>query len=174
MKNIFLNKYEKKSCSWIVVLGCIILSFSWEIIVFIMIITHTGGKLKNYDEISEYVINNQDTFEETAIYMLSQWDNIDISVKKNNLNSFKDSKDVKDLFNENNIRNIRIYKNKNIQIVVFQTYVSGLGGDESVRGFIYFTGDNEDEILQHKYFSHYSVEIEEIMDSWFYYKLTNY
>lgn len=174
MKNISVNKCVKKSSVWIVALGGIILSFLWEIIVIIMLMTHTGGKLSNYEEISKYVINNQDTFEETSIYMLSQWDNIDIIVKKNNLKHFRSSEDVKALFIDNYIRMISLYKNENVQIVVFQTYVSGLGGDGSVRGFIYFTGDKADEIFQYEYFANYSVEIKEITDGWFYYEQTDY
>ncbi len=181
---LFSNKKLKGSSFGLILVG-IIYAFLPNIIVLIYSLeTHNGGKFKDFDSISEYVVHNQDTLEEISVYMLSQGENLDISIKEDEivyLNGSEEIKDdllqnviINDLFDEQYFRDIEIYKNESMQIVAFRTYSAVPESDGSMGGFYYFEGNELDEVVQYWFFNEYPFETTKIMDNWFFFKLKVY
>lgn len=145
--------------------------------------TDDGGKLNNFESISDYVNHNQDILEEISIKMLSQGEILDISVEEDTVTYLNGSEQgetdllqdeiISELFSEQYVQEIEIYKNENMQVIIFRTYATGLGISGSMGGFFYFAGDNTNEVPEYHYFNYYSVEIQEIADNWFYFEATN-
>lgn len=127
--------------------------------------------------------NNQDILEEISIKMLSQGEILDISVKEDEIVYLDGSEEgetdllqdeiISKLFAEQTVQEIGIYKNENVQVIIFRTYAAGLGISGSMGGFLYYTGDDVNEILEYHYFNYYSVEIQKIANNWFYFEATN-
>lgn len=181
MKNKF--KYFCLICVCLLGLASSIYALLPEIIFFTCLMTDDGGKLNSFESISDYVNNNQDILEEISIKMLSQGEELDISVEEDDVTYLDGTQEgetdllqdeiISELFGEQNVQEIGIYKNENLQVIVFRTYATGLGISGSIGGFFYFTGDNANDILEYHYFNYYSVEIKEITDNWFYFEATN-
>lgn len=154
-----------------------------EIIFFTCLMTDDGGKLNSFESISDYVKNNQGILEEISIKMLSQGETLDISVEEDEIAYLDGSEEgetdllqdeiISELFAEQSVQEIGIYKNENVQVIVFRTYAAGLGISGSMGGFFYYTGDDVNEILEYHYFNYYSVEIQEITDNLFYFEAVN-
>lgn len=155
------------------------------IIFIICLVTEDAGKLDSVEKISAVVTENQESLQDIAFQILNSGQDLDISinVEDKEFQSLDSSKDVDEeafhleeiypLAEELEIRNIHGYKNADVDMVIFQTYASGIAGSSDVKGFLYLEQDMTEDIFEYDYFSwRRRYDYSEIMDHWYYYNIS--
>lgn len=154
------------------------------IIFFWCMLTDDGGKLDSVEKISAVVTENQETLQDIVSQVLNpeQEFEICIDVEEKEFQGLGSSRDTdEELFNlediyrlseELDIKEIYVYKNSNVHMVIFRTYSSGLSVSGGEQGFLYIDQDLTEDITEYTYFKVYrSRDYSEITDNWYYYDI---
>lgn len=155
------------------------------IIFFWCMITDDGGKLDNVDKISEVVIENQETLQDIVSQVLSPEQDLDfvLDIEEKEFQGLGSSRDVdEELFNlddiyslseELEIKKIRVYKDSDVNIVMFHTYSSGIAGSSDQKGFFYLEGGVPEKLFEYNSFTVYRIyDYSEITDNWYYFDIS--
>lgn len=155
------------------------------IIFFWCMITDDGGKLDNVDKISAVVTENQETLQDIVSQVLSPEYDLDIviDVEDKEFQALSSSKvsdeesfdlyDIYRLSEELEIKKIRVYKDSDVNIVMFHTYSSGIAGSSDQKGFFYLEGGVPEKLLEYNRFTVYRIyDYSEITDNWYYFDIS--
>lgn len=155
------------------------------IIFIICLVTEDAGKLDSVEKISEVVTENQESLQDIVTQVLTPEQDLDISIDVEekelyDLNSSKDVdeeafhlEDIYPLAEELEIRRIKGYKNADVDMVIFETYSSGIVASSDVKGFLYLEQDMTEDIFEYGYFCwRRKYGYSEIMDNWYYYNIS--
>lgn len=154
-------------------------------IIFIWcMLTDDGGKLDSVEKISAVVTENQETLQDIVSQVLNPEQDLDfvIDVEEQEFQGLGSSRDEdEELFNlediyrlseELEIKKIRVYKNPDLNMVIFQTNSSGLSVSGGYKGFLYLDQELTEDIAEYSYFHPYrSRDYSEITDNWYYYDI---
>lgn len=184
LKNILT--FSLSTCM-IVGIICIIICIVFPYIpAFIYIIVlNDDGKIDNIEKISDTVIENQEILEDIACLMLEQSDELDVyvHVEEKETSCLQDSEIIdEELLEQENIyrqledlyvKNICIYKNKDVNIVIFTTYSSGIVGSSYIKGFFYLPQEMSESIFDCGYFRPYYIDsYGNIVNDWYYFEMS--
>ena len=185
-----MNKRSKTiiiaiACAIIV---CIVVGIAFlgpSIIFFWCMITDDGGKLDNAEKISAVVTENQETLQDIVFQVLSPEYDLDfvLDIEEKEPQSLGSSRDVDEesfdlekvcrLSEELEIKKIRVYKDSDVDIVIFATYSSGIAGSSDEKGCFYLAGGVPEKLFEYNYFTVYRIyDYSEIMDNWYYYDIS--
>lgn len=155
------------------------------IIFIICLVTEDAGELDSVEKISEVVTEEQESLQDIVAQVLTPEQELDISIdveekEFQGLNSSKDVdeeafhlEDIYPLAEELEIRGIKIYKNSDVDMVIFETYSSGIAGSSDEKGFLYLEQDMTEDIFEYGYFCWCRrYDYSEIMDNWYYYNIS--
>lgn len=148
-----------------------------------VIVLRDEGKLDSVDKISDMVTENQDTLESLACLMLEQGEEFYVTVdaeedeiKYINGSTYIDDDfiELEEIYNQLDelyIKSMAVYKNQDESKVVFTTYISGMAGSSSEKGFIYMPQGMPDNIFEDNFFKVYRHKsCENIVDDWYSYE----
>lgn len=110
--------------------------------IFSCLFADNAGEMKSYEEISNFVIQNETTLTEGVTILLDMDDEIDISIDEKEFVNYIDKKGILKSTDKRNIRNymkgMKAYKDKNTEIVLFVSDSMGIVGSSGLVGFYYF------------------------------------
>ena len=155
------------------------------IVFFWYMLTDDGGKLDDVDKISAVVIENQETLQDILSQVLIPEYDLDlvINVEERKLTGLSSTEDVDEesfnlediyrLSEELEIKKIHVYKDSDVEIVLFYTYLSGIVGSSDTQGCFYLTGGVPENLFEYNYFTVYRVyDYSEITDNWYYFDIS--
>lgn len=167
---------------------CIVVGIAFlgpSVIFFYCMITDDGGKLDNVEKISAVVIENQETLQDIVSHVLNPEQELDIfiDVEEKRFQDLSSSKDAEEeLFNlediyrlseELEVKKIRVYTDSDVDMVIFETYSSGIAGSSEIKGFYYLEGGLPENIFEYNHFTVYRIyDYSEITDSWYYFDIS--
>lgn len=166
----------------IVVVAIVALICIPGIVSVIRLIMADGGKLNNNEKISAAVTENQETLDNIVLQVLNPQKEFEIYIdlEEKRFQGLNVSRDIDEkLFNlediyclpeKMDIKGIYAYKNPDVNMVIFETYSSGMAGSSEIKGFLYLEQDFTDNIFEYDYFKVYrSYNYSEITDNWYYF-----
>lgn len=171
----------------IITIGAIVVAFLSVpgVIFLICLITDDGGKLDNAEKISAVVTENQETLQDIVSQVLNSEYDVDfvINIEEKNFQDLSSSKDADEksfnlediyrLSEELEVKKIRVYTDSVVDMVIFQTYSSGIAGSSDEKGFFYLEGGLPENIFEYNYFTVYRIyDYSEITDNWYYYNIS--
>lgn len=169
---------------FIVIVLAALLFFGPSIIFFIGLLTEDTGKLDNPEKISAVVTEKQETLQDIVSQILNPEQDLDIviNIEKKELTDLNypknadegafDLEDIYRLSEELEIRKISGFKDSDVDMVIFETYSSGIAGSSDIKGFFYLEQDMTEDIFTSDYFGwHRGYEYSEIMEHWYYYDI---
>ena len=155
------------------------------IIFFWCMLTDDGGKLDSVEKISAVVTENQETLQDIVSQVLNPEQDlsfvIDVEEKSfSDLSSSNDAdeesfnlEDIYRLSEELEIKEIRVYKDSDVDMVFFTTYTSGIVGSSDEKGFYYLAGGVPEKIFEYHFFTVYRIyDYREITDNSYYYNIS--
>lgn len=155
------------------------------IIFIICLVTEDAGKLDSVGKIAEVVTENQESLQDIVAQVLTPEQDLDITIdvgekEFQDLSSSEDAdeeafhlEDIYPLAEELEIRKIKGYKNADVDMVIFETYSSGIVGSSDAKGFLYLEQDMTEDIFEYGYFCwRRSYDYSEITDNWYYYNIS--
>lgn len=164
--------------------GIIYISLPW-IIFFGCLMLDDGGKLDNIDKISDMVTENQGTLEDIACLMLEQGDELEayVDVEKKEISCLQVSEIIDEgLLERENIyqqledlyvKDMCIYKNQDVNIVIFETYSFGIVSSSYYKGFFYLPQEMSEDIFEYDYFIPYHIDsYGNIVNDWYYFEMS--
>lgn len=155
--------------------------------IYVIVLNNDDGKLDNIEKISNMVIENQEKLEDIACLMLEQGDELDVhvDVDEKETSCFQDSKIIDEelseqeniyrLLEELYVKDMSIYKNNDVNIVVFITYSSGTVCSSYYKGFFYLPQEISESILECNYYFPYHNQIDSygnIVNDWYYFEMS--
>ncbi|MCM1424364.1 MAG: hypothetical protein NC415_11210 [bacterium] len=169
----------------IAMVAVVIAIFSSPFAFLIYLVAFDGdGKLDNAEKISEVVIENQETLQEIVSQVLSPEYDLDfvLDIEERELQSLGSSRDVDEesfdleevcrLLEELEIKKIMVYKDSDVDIVLFETYTSGIVSSSEEMGCFYLAGGVPEKLLEYNLFTIYrTYDYSEITDHWYYYDI---
>lgn len=166
----------------LIVIGVFFLIFIMPF-VFLMIIWGGDGKWDDEEKITAVVTENQETFQDIASRLLAPEQDLDftLDIRGKEFRGYGDSRDIEEeLFDLEDIYRsakklkilkIEVYKDSDIDMVIFETYADGMAGSGSESGFLYLKEEWTDDIFEYDNFKGWrKYNHSEIADHWHYYE----
>lgn len=148
-----------------------------------MIVWGGDGKWDDEEKIAAVVTENEETFQDIASRLLAPEQDLDftLDIREKKFRGYGDSRDIEEeLFDlediyhsakELKILKIEVYKDSDIDMVIFETYADGMAGSGSESGFLYLKQEWTDDIFEYDNFKGWrKYDHSEIADHWYYYE----
>lgn len=156
----------------ICVIGIIIYKMVPGIIFFACLFTDDGGKLDEWENVSDFVIENQDNLNRIVNEVLNDKMNIvieqdEVIAHDNTIaedESLLQNTEIAWLFENEYVKKIEIKEVQGNETIVFTTYTSGIVGSSQIIGFYYLNEDLEGN--EH-------TEEQKIISNWYYFEEWN-
>lgn len=167
--------------------GIICIVFPYIPAFIYVIVLNDDGKLDNIEKISNVVIENQEILEDIACLMLEQGDELDVYVHVNEKEAsclqgleiideeLLEQENIYGQLEELYVKDMRIHKNNDVNIVVFITYSSGIVSSSYYKGFFYLPQEMSESILENNHYLPYHNHIDSfgnIVNDWYYFEMS--